>query len=84
MFSWRLVRLSFWEIMHVNGDTTCSNAGVSKAVVEALEGICKEHEGMEATIRAGTSPHQRVLCRTLIGMANIPLFAMQKQHRLLG
>ncbi len=30
-------------------------AGVSKAVVEALEAICKEHDGMEATIRAGNS-----------------------------
>ena len=70
MFSWRLVRLSFWEIMHVNGDTTCSNAGVSKAVVEALEGICKEHEGMEAVIRAGTFSHQTVLSKKAHEMAN--------------
>ena len=26
------------------------------AVVEALEAICKEHEGMEAVIRAGRHP----------------------------
>lgn len=31
-----------------------ANAGVSMAVIEALEAICKEYEGTEAVIRAGT------------------------------
>ena len=38
--------------------------------MEALEGICKEHEGMEAVIRAGTFSHQTVLSKKAHEMAN--------------
>ena len=38
-------------------------ADVSIAVVEALDAICKEHELMEAVIRAGN-----VLCLLLLGI----------------
>ena len=54
----------------INSEVACGNAGVSKAVVEALEAICKEHDGMEATIRAGTSQHETALSSALSSLAS--------------
>lgn len=56
----------------VNRAMPCGNAGVSKAVVEALEAICKEHEGMEATIRAGAFYTRQLQQRTVIVAALPP------------